>query len=208
MLGDGDMYRDSSNLTSDERTDVMEVEEVPVISQELARATNTDIVEYINENKDQVQFASLAKEFPDHDALFQVLTNSMDPYISKGDWLALKKIPSDVDIIEGEFYFIDANQGCLVRRLYKKEEGVYIAEASHPSYPPVILRRDEINNICFIAAVVKFSITPASLTLKDFHKLEQTINKLNEEHRILIEENRRQGERIDILLDMVAKSNK
>lgn len=205
LTGEGDMLNNNSDQSAlPEEVESTEVEEVPVLSVELARKPDTDIVQYIHANKDTVEHGSIDAYFPSYDILFRSMNDGMSPYISKGDIMALRKVPKDA-IIENEVYLIDTPSGCYVRRVVMDGD-VLVGKSSHPAYKELRVRLDDVYNVLLVVIVVKFSFTPSPITLDDLHKRDDTIERLNTKNDALFDELVKYGDRIDQALKIASRA--
>lgn len=201
LRGTGTPFADTKDSPENAPTEYQDEESVPVITVDLARKPNTDIVKYINTNSESVEYGNLNDQLPQYDLLFRAINNAMDPYISKGDIMALRKVPLKA-VNEGEVYMLDTPNGVYVRRVYK-EPGGYICKSSHPKYPHIHLKQEDLYNVFLVVIVVRFSLTPSAISLDDIEERDNRIASLEEEKNKLIDETIKYGSRIDKLLDLM-----
>lgn len=175
---------------------------VPRISKEIARTQNLDVVKYIEENKNKVDEISLSRKIPEHDYEIEAFTSSMDPIIRVGDTLALKKLPKNGRIIEGEIYMIDTKVGMLMRRLFDGDDH-YLCKATSSDYPDMIIDKRDTYNIMRIVAVLRLNVSAGSISFDDLHRKENQIIAIDTERRKLIDENISYGRRIDSLMNLL-----
>lgn len=183
-----------------------EASDVPVIPAEAVRSQGTDVVKWVASNRDKVRFTSMSELMPTYDMIFRALSNAMYPDIIKGDLLALKIVPPEFPIVDGEIYAVDTVSGLIVRRVIVGENNTYIFRAQHPQYPDMVVPRENIYNMFIVVSLVRSSIAPAPISsAAELAKKDKQIDELQRRVDILTDENIRYGSRIDKLLSILEK---
>lgn len=155
-----------------EDVEIIEAEEVPIISQDIARMPNIDIFSAVKSGELDVQRKTYAEILPSFDAKVYAYSSAMSPVINPGDPMLVRLIPKDSHIIPGEIYLIDTPAG-LIARTAKESGDTIICTALNPAYGEVVLPREQIFSIAQVVMVLK---RPTNASFQD-HILSAAIER-------------------------------
>lgn len=155
-----------------EDLEVIEAEEVPIISQEIARMPNLDIFSAVKSGELDVQRKTYAEILPSFDAKVYAYSSAMSPVINPGDPMLVRLIPNDSPLIPEEIYLIDTPAG-LIARTAKESGDKIICSALNPAYDEVVLPREQIFSIAQVVMVLK---RPTNASFQD-HILSAAIER-------------------------------
>lgn len=164
--------RQQMGIPKREDIEVIEAEEVPIISQDLARMPNLDIFSAVKSGQLDVQRKTYAEILPSFDAKVYAYSSAMSPVINPGDPMLVRLIPKDSPIIPGEIYLIDTPAG-LIARTAKESGDKIICTALNPAYDEVVLPREQIFSIAQVVMVLK---RPTNASFQD-HILSAAIER-------------------------------
>lgn len=102
-----------------------DMEMVPVIPTYLYKESDVNILEYVNDEDNDVHMTPAVQQFPKTDLIYSVQTMAMYPHLHQGDLLALKAIRHGTPIINGEMYAVDTkDNGILIRFIYDRGDSI------------------------------------------------------------------------------------
>lgn len=73
--------------------------------------------------------------------LVQVAGNSMEPTLSDGDWVIIRKIDSNLALRLGRLYVVVSPEGATVKRLHSFEKGILNLTSDNPDHPPAQVKQ-------------------------------------------------------------------
>lgn len=150
----------SISSQSQEVDGIEDHEMIPVIPINLYKETDVNILEYIQDDDNNVQMTPAIHQFPKTDAIFSVQTMAMYPHLHQGDLLALKVVKATSPIINGEMYAIDTmDNGLLVRFAY--DRGDYIemrASEKADRFESFLISKNDIFNIFRVVGMIRTNI--------------------------------------------------
>lgn len=164
--------RQQMGIPKQEDLEVIEAEEVPIISQEIARMPNLDIFSAVKSGELDVQRKTYAEILPSFDAKVYAYSSAMSPVINPGDPMLVRLIPNDSPLIPEEIYLIDTPAG-LIARTAKESGDKIICSALNPAYDEVVLPREQIFSIALVVMVLK---RPTNASFQD-HILSAAIER-------------------------------
>ena len=135
-------------------------EMIPVIPINLYKESDVNILEYIQDDDNEVQMTPAVQQFPKTDAIYSVQTMAMYPHLHQGDLLALKVVKRSAPIINGEMYAIDTiDNGILIRFAY--DRGDYIemrASEKADRFESFNIYKKDIFNIFRVVGMIRTNI--------------------------------------------------
>ena len=160
LTGEGPMFDDEGSSTLREfhplenHPELNHEDDIPVIPARLFRAPEINIYEYVM-NSPNVERLPPVPHFQKHDLFATCPGDAMAPRICRGYLLALRRMPIDSTIINGEIYVIDTvSQGMFLRRIIDNGEGLTFISENHTDFPDFLLPYDEIINIFRVVGVL------------------------------------------------------
>ena len=160
LTGEGPMFDDEGSSTLrefhplEDHHELNHEDDIPVIPARLFRAPEINIYEYVM-NSPNVERLPPVPHFQKHDLFATCPGDAMAPRICRGYLLALRRMPIDSTIINGEIYVIDTvSQGMFLRRIIDNGEGLTFISENHTDFPNFSLPYDEIINIFRVVGVL------------------------------------------------------
>ena len=151
LTGEGPMF--DASLTKEHEYNIEEHPElnhdddIPVVPARLFRAPQIDIYEYVC-NSQSVEKLPPVPHFLKHDLFATCPGDAMAPKIRRGYLMALRRMPEDAVIINGDTYVVSTkSSGMFVRRLAVTEEGFQCISENPETFPTFDIARDDIYNI-------------------------------------------------------------
>ena len=128
--------------------------DIPVIPARLFRAPEINIYEYVM-NSPNVERLPPVPHFQKHDLFASCPGDAMAPRICRGYLLALRRMPIDSTIINGETYVVDTmSQGMFLRRLVDTGDGLTFISENQSEFPDFSLPHDDVINIFRVVGVL------------------------------------------------------
>jgi hypothetical protein len=141
-------------------SDVQELQGAPVIPTALCREGNCDILEYIEENPEEVEISPIRAKGVTIDLWYRIRAsdNSNSPTYMPGDNIALASYPKGEERPRpGRFYVVDTySNGFELGILYPTENGDFrMQKKNREEYPDFIIERDDIIRIFRVIMMVR-----------------------------------------------------
>lgn len=139
--------------------DAEEVERAPIVSATIARAPQVDVLEAVQEKRDELEKAPVGVFNAPVSIWYRVQDESLAPKYEIGDLLALWAYPKgEEDPIPGKLYGINTStNGLIVRRLFPLEDGGYIARAmNREEFPDYHIKSKNVVQVYKIMLMVRF----------------------------------------------------
>ncbi len=127
---------------------------IPVIPSSLFRVPEIDIYEYVT-NSPSMDRLPPVPHFQPHDVFASCPGDAMAPRLYRGCLMALKKMPNDSPIINGEIYAVDTrSNGMFVRRLTRNDDTLTFVAENKESFPDFELPFSDIISIFRVVGVL------------------------------------------------------
>lgn len=158
LTGEGPMFDANTAATKeytiDDHPELNHDEDIPVIPARLFRAPEINIYEYVT-NSASVEKLPPVPHFQKHDLFATCPGDAMAPRICRGYLLALRKMPKDSTIINGEIYVVDTiSQGMFLRRLIDNGSSLTFVAENQQEFPDFDLPYDDIINVFRVVGVL------------------------------------------------------
>lgn len=160
LTGEGPMFDDEGSSTLrefhplEDHPELNHEDDIPVIPARLFRAPEINIYEYVM-NSPNVERLPPVPHFQKHDLFATCPGDAMSPRICRGYLLALRRMPIDSTIINGETYVIDTvSQGMFLRRIVDNGEGLTFISENQTEFPDFSLPYIDIINIFRVVGVL------------------------------------------------------
>lgn len=160
LTGEGPMFDDEGSSTLKEfhpledHPELNHEDDIPVIPARLFRAPEINIYEYVMSSPN-VERLPPVPHFQKHDLFATCPGDAMSPRICRGYLLALRRMPIDSTIINGEIYVIDTvSQGMFLRRIIDNGEGLTFVSENQTEFPDFSLPHSDIINIFRVVGVL------------------------------------------------------
>ncbi len=127
---------------------------IPVIPSSLFRVPEIDIYEYVTSNPSMDRLPPVP-HFQPHDVFASCPGDAMAPRLYRGYLMALRKMPNDTPIINGEIYAVDTkSNGMFVRRLVQNEDTLTFIAENKENFPDFELPYTDIISIFRVVGVL------------------------------------------------------
>ena len=159
LTGEGPMFDPNAqtNTIYEEHPELFHEEDIPVIPARLFRAPDINTYEYVM-NSASVERMPPVPHFQKHDMFALCPGDAMAPRICRGYLLALRRMPKESAIINGEIYVVDTwSSGMFLRKIVDNgpEKGTltFIAE-NQKEFPDFELPYNDIINVFRVVGVL------------------------------------------------------
>ena len=161
MTGEGPMFDPQeiphSDGMLDDHPELNHDDDIPVIPARLFRAPDINTYEYMM-NSSSVDRLPPVPHFQKHDMFATCPGDAMAPRICRGYLLALRRVPKETTIINGEIYVIDTwSSGMFLRKIVDNGPAVrtltFIAE-NQKEFPDFDLPYEDIINVFRVVGVL------------------------------------------------------
>ena len=132
-------------------------EVIPILPTEIARRTNTNIREFIEQRGDELEHIDPRQLLHSPDLAERVMGASMLPTFAPGDVVFVKFLPDINHIIDGKTYYLDLRSLPTMVRKVKIEGEQLRLIAKNPNYGDVIIDRTELLNVGIIVGMFRNS---------------------------------------------------
>lgn len=127
---------------------------IPVVPARLFRAPDIDTYEYVC-NSPSVERLPPVPHFLKHDLFATCPGDAMAPKIRRGYLMALRRMPKDAVIINGDTYVVDTrSSGMFVRKLIVTDEGFQCVSEDPETFPTFDIALDDIHNIFRVVGIL------------------------------------------------------
>ena len=138
----------------DDHPELNHDDDIPVVPARLFRAPEIDIYEYVI-NSTTVEKLPPVPHFQKHELFATCPGDAMAPRICRGYLLALRRMPEDTPIINGEIYVVDTKTlGMFLRRIVDNGDTVTFIAENQTDFPDFELPHTDITNIFRVVGVL------------------------------------------------------
>ena len=158
LTGEGPMFDKNSEQAKEynieDHPELNHDEDIPVVPARLFRAPEIDIYEYVI-NSTTVEKLPPVPHFQKHELFATCPGDAMAPRICRGYLLALRRMPEDTPIINGEIYVVDTKSlGMFLRRIVDNGDTVTFIAENQADFPDFELSHTDITNIFRVVGVL------------------------------------------------------
>jgi len=158
LTGEGPMFDAATDTIKEydieDHPELNHDDDIPVIPARLFRAPEINIYEYVT-TSNTVEKLPPVPHFQKHDLFATCPGDAMAPRICRGYLLALRKMPIDSTIINGEIYVVDTmSQGMFLRRLIDNGNGLTFVSENQQEFPDFDLPYSDVINIFRVVGVL------------------------------------------------------
>lgn len=158
LTGEGPMFdKDSEQAKGyniEDHPELNHDDDIPVVPARLFRAPEIDIYEYVI-NSTTVEKLPPVPHFQKHELFATCPGDAMAPRICRGYLLALRRMPEDTPIINGEIYVVDTKTlGMFLRRIVDNGDTVTFIAENQTDFPDFELPHTDITNIFRVVGVL------------------------------------------------------
>lgn len=159
LTGEGSMFDDASSGKNEVQipassTDALQSESIPVIPAKLFRVPDLNIFEYVT-HSDTVDRMPSVPHFQKHDLFARCPGDAMAPRICRGYIVALRRIPKNSTIINGEIYAVDTySQGMFIRKIVDNGEKLMCIAENQADFPDFELPREDVIDLYRVVGIL------------------------------------------------------
>lgn len=158
LTGEGPMFDKDSEQAKEynieDHPELNHDDDIPVVPARLFRAPEIDIYEYVI-NSTTVEKLPPVPHFQKHELFATCPGDAMAPRICRGYLLALRRMPEDTPIINGEIYVVDTKTlGMFLRRIVDNGDTVTFIAENQADFPDFELPHTDITNIFRVVGVL------------------------------------------------------
>ena len=158
LTGEGPMFESKNERVSEysieEHPELSHENDIPVIPARLFRAPNIDTYEYVI-NSENVEKLPPVPHFQKHDLFATCPGDAMAPRICRGYLMALRKMPFDAPIVNGEIYVVDTrSNGMFLRRIVDNGDTVTFIAENQQDFPDFEVPHSDILSIFRVVGVL------------------------------------------------------
>ena len=172
-------------------------EVIPILPTEIARRTNTNIREFIEQRGDELEHIDPRQLLHSPDLAERVMGASMLPTFAPGDVVFVKFLPDINHIIDGKTYYLDlCSLPTMVRKVKIEGEQLRLI-AKNPNYADIVIDRQELQNVGIIVGMFRNSFADG------YDEVEAVRRKKDNQIDKLIDQNAKALESIGDLIDVI-----
>lgn len=158
LTGEGPMFDKDSEQAKEynieDHPELNHDDDIPVVPARLFRAPEIDIYKYVI-NSTTVEKLPPVPHFQKHELFATCPGDAMAPRICRGYLLALRRMPEDTPIINGEIYVVDTKSlGMFLRRIVDNGDTVTFIAENQTDFPDFELPHTDITNIFRVVGVL------------------------------------------------------
>lgn len=144
----------------DESYDVPSINLVPTIPYKAYKEIGVDLNEYIHSQSPDLHMSPAVAQFAKTDCHYFVGSDAMLPHLHQSDVLALKRMPEEAQVINGEIYVVNSKYNGLIARFVYDDGDYLILKASEEQtrYTPMRLPKIEIFGLYRVLGLVRTNI--------------------------------------------------
>lgn len=133
---------------------------VPTIPYKAYKEIGVDLQEYLNSQSPDLHMSPSIAQFARTDCHYFVGSDAMLPHLHQSDVLALKRMPDQAQVINGEIYVVNSRYNGLIARFVYDDGDHLILKASDEQtrYTPMRLPKDDIFGLYRVLGLVRTNI--------------------------------------------------
>lgn len=158
MTGEGPMFDTQANKIREydleDHPELNHDNDIPVIPARLFRAPEIDIYEYVSQSP-SVEKLPPVPHFQKHDMFATCPGDAMAPRIKRGYLMALRRVPKDTVIINGDIYAVDTkSSGMFIRRVISNESSLTCVSENPEIFPTFEIENDDVITIFRVVGIL------------------------------------------------------
>lgn len=158
MTGEGPMFDTQADKIREydleDHPELNHDNDIPVIPARLFRAPEIDIYEYVSQSP-SVEKLPPVPHFQKHDMFATCPGDAMAPRIKRGYLMALRRVPKDTVIINGDIYAVDTkSSGMFIRRLISNESSLTCVSENPEVFPTFEIENDDVITIFRVVGIL------------------------------------------------------
>ena len=196
LYGEGEMLK-SEGVS--EENNVEDAVIVPFIDRSSARERNLSVRKILNTDT-SIKQIHIYELFDPVDFYKKMHDDSMSETIQQGDYLFIKLLPRDANIINGTIYMIDTRSyGILIRKVFVLDADTFELIPINATYGKITIKRDDIIDFGAVVHLLRSSFCVPDSTLQSIAR------ESSKQVTSLIDELRDRNKRYDNLIDKILK---
>lgn len=158
MTGEGPMFDTQAHEVREydleDHPELNHENDIPVIPARLFRAPEIDIYEYVSQSP-AVEKLPPVPHFQKHDMFATCPGDAMAPRIKRGYLMALRRVPKDTVIINGDIYAVDTkSSGMFVRRIISNESSLTCVSENPETFPTFEIENNDVITIFRVVGIL------------------------------------------------------
>lgn len=133
---------------------------VPTIPYKAYKEIGIDLQEYIHSQSPDLHMSPAIAQFAKTDCHYFVGSDAMLPHLHQSDVLALKRMPDQAQVINGEIYVVNSRYNGLIARFVYDDGDHIILKASEEQtrYTPMRLPKEDIFGLYRVLGLIRTNI--------------------------------------------------
>lgn len=133
---------------------------VPTIPYKAYKEIGVDLQEYIHSQSPDLHMSPAIAQFAKTDCHYFVGSDAMLPHLHQSDVLALKRMPDQAQVINGEIYVVNSRYNGLIARFVYDDGDHIILKASEEQtrYTPMRLPKEDIFGLYRVLGLIRTNI--------------------------------------------------
>lgn len=133
---------------------------VPTIPYKAYKEIGVDLQEYIHSQSPDLHMSPAIAQFAKTDCHYFVGSDAMLPHLHQSDVLALKRMPDQAQVINGEIYVVNSRyNGLIARFVYDDGDYLILKASEHQTrYTPMRLPKEDIFGLYRVLGLVRTNI--------------------------------------------------
>lgn len=150
----------TTSSNQDKSYDVPSINLVPTIPYKAYKEIGVDLNEYIQSQSPDLHMSPAVAQFAKTDCHYFVGSDAMLPHLHQSDVLALKRMPEEAQVINGEIYVVNSKYNGLIARFVYDDGDYLILKASEEQtrYTPMRLPKTDIFGLYRVLGLVRTNI--------------------------------------------------
>ena len=150
----------TTSSNQDKSYDVPSINLVPTIPYKAYKEIGVDLNEYIQSQSPDLHMSPAVAQFAKTDCHYFVGSDAMLPHLHQSDVLALKRMPEEAQVINGEIYVVNSKyNGLIARFVYDDGDHIILKASEHQTrYTPMRLPKEDIFGLYRVLGLIRTNI--------------------------------------------------
>lgn len=162
----------------------------PVIPVEVMRSSTISVKDYLQANREQINFVEPSQLFPEFDFIARADSNNMFPAIGAGDLLFVKRVINPTKIVQGDCYLIDTRT--IAKGVYyvRLKDGIYNCTSKCDGFDVLSILAEDVIDLFSIEGIFHINAIRHAVhdsTIRDAFKAQgRQLDKVIDQNTLLI----------------------
>lgn len=125
----------------------------PVIPVEVMRSSSVSIKDYLQANREHINYIEPSQIFPEFDFIARADSNNMFPAISNGDILFVKRVINPTKIVQGDCYLVDTKSIAKGVFYVRFKDGVYNCTSKCDGFDDLSILAEDVIDLFSIEGI-------------------------------------------------------